>query len=231
MNKALFWDFDGTLTMHSAPWSTSVHRALELAAPGSGISIEAVRPLLKTGFTWHAPELDYTHLIAPECWWENMRRLFHGVCLALGLDEQTALRASALVRELVLDAGNYTLYEDAVPVLQACVAAGYKNYVVSNNYPELAETAEQLGLSPYFSGYIVSALAGYEKPRREIFEAALEKAGRPEFCCMIGDNPVADIAGAKALGIPGILVHNRADSAAEPVCETLSGVLEILNIH
>lgn len=227
MNKAIFWDFDGTLTMHRPLWTKSVHRALELAAPGCGITADDIRPHLQAGFTWHKPELDYTHLIG-EAWWENLRLRFCAVYLDLGVDERCALEASAMVRELVLDTENYTLYDDAVPVLRACMAAGFRNYIVSNNFPELPEIVEKLGLSPFLSGCFVSALVGYEKPRRDIFEAALEAAGHPDICYIVGDNPIADIAGAQAAGIPAVLVHSRAESTADHVCDTLTDVLKIV---
>ncbi|MFF7472762.1 HAD hydrolase-like protein [Streptomyces sp. NPDC008092] len=36
-------------------------------------------------------------------------------------------------------------------------------------------------------------------------------SGRPPRTWMVGDNPVADIAGARAAGIPGILVNPGQD--------------------
>jgi len=36
----------------------------------------------------------------------------------------------------------------------------------------------------------------------------------PTSVWMIGDNPVADVAGAEAVGIPAILVRTRSDGAA-----------------
>ncbi|TMR98815.1 HAD-IA family hydrolase [Nonomuraea basaltis] len=67
-----------------------------------------------------------------------------------------------------------------------------------------------------------SSLAGWEKPRRRIFEAALEQAGWPERVWMIGDNPVADIAGAQASEIPGILVTPSRDGLRPAVQRILT---------
>ena len=46
---------------------------------------------------------------------------------------------------------------------------------------------------------------GYEKPHPQAFRNVLQSLEAPEALWMIGDNPNADIAGAAALGIPGIL--------------------------
>jgi FMN phosphatase YigB (HAD superfamily) len=99
-----------------------------------------------------------------------------------------------------------------------------------SNYPELPEMADKLGLSPWLSGTVVSARVGYEKPRREIFEIALAAAGHPDVCYMTGDNPAAGIAGAQAVGIPAILVHNKPGSTADFVCGSLTDVLGVLRI-
>jgi len=47
-----------------------------------------------------------------------------------------------------------------------------------------------------------------------MFKAALNAAGHPRVVWMVGDNPVADIVGAEAVGIPAILVRNKEDSSA-----------------
>ena len=81
----------------------------------------------------------------------------------------------------------------------------------------------------YFSGYIISADVGFEKPRSEIFQYAISKADNPEICYMVGDNPVADIRGAKEAGMQTILVHsaNGPSQDADYNCE---GLTEIINI-
>jgi FMN phosphatase YigB (HAD superfamily) len=60
---------------------------------------------------------------------------------------------------------------------------------------------------------VTSAAVGVEKPHPLIFRTALDAAGTPTHAWMIGDNPVADVAGAAKLGIPGVLVRVPAFSA------------------
>jgi FMN phosphatase YigB (HAD superfamily) len=232
MNHALFWDFDGTLVRSDSLWTGSVHRALIACAPDCGVGREDIRPLMREGFPWHTPGDDFRRLAAPGEWWAFMCRRFISIYRALGVSEATSAESAGLVRDFVLDIRNYTLYDDAVFALESCRRAGWRNFILSNNYPELAGTVEKLGLSPFFSGTVVSACAGYDKPRGEIFDIVLRLAGRPEPCFMIGDNPTADIKGAKAAGIPAILVHKDIPCEdADHICASLTEILEILRIN
>ncbi|MGH9197011.1 MAG: HAD-IA family hydrolase, partial [Acidimicrobiia bacterium] len=58
-----------------------------------------------------------------------------------------------------------------------------------------------------------SARIGYEKPHPEAFRTVLSHITDADNIWMVGDNPVADVAGAEKVGIPGILV--RTDTSDE----------------
>src|SRR5262249_46650933 len=66
-----------------------------------------------------------------------------------------------------------------------------------------------------------SAATGYEKPHPDAFRLALRVAVDADVVCMIGDSLDADILGAAALGIPGILLR-WPHPAAERFCSDLS---------
>lgn len=139
-----------------------------------------------------------------------------------------ALEINSYFRNKALDPVQYPLYDDAVPTLQKCMELGYKNYILSNNFPELHLAVKALGLSCYFEGCIVSSNVGYEKPRIELFEYALHAAENPKECYMIGDNPVADVLGGKSAGMNTILVHRSEDCGADFYCENLSEIPLVL---
>ena len=87
---------------------------------------------------------------------------------------------------------------------------------------------EGLGLAPYFSGVIVSALVGYDKPQKGIFRLAMEMAGNPQTAYMIGDNPMDDLQGARDAGLIPVGVDRAARAPqAQMGSETLSGLLEL----
>lgn len=227
MNKAVFWDFDGTLACSPALWSRSVLKSLQETVPGCGVSLEEIRPHMKTGFPWHTPYEDFSK-VTDGLWWDRMFRHFCRVYSQFGIPEKDAERAALRVRDMLLDARNYSLCDGAVFILEKSGKLGYKNYILSNNFPELASVADALGLSGYFDGFIISAKVGYDKPRKEIFEFALRLAGSPEKRLMVGDSPEADIQGGRAAGMETVLVHKTADCGADHVFGGLSEIAGIL---
>ncbi len=85
--------------------------------------------------------------------------------------------------------------------------------MLSNHVPELAELIEGLGLGELVGEVFTSAAIGYEKPHPEIFRHALRVCGSPGRVWMVGDNPVADVEGAEAVGVPAVLVRARGRPA------------------
>ncbi len=73
-----------------------------------------------------------------------------------------------------------------------------------------------------------SAQTGYEKPYPEAFRGVLDALSGAEELWMVGDNAAADVAGAKAVGIPAILVRRRREGV-EPYCEDLGGIAAIVD--
>ncbi|MGH2459467.1 MAG: HAD-IA family hydrolase [Chloroflexota bacterium] len=69
-------------------------------------------------------------------------------------------------------------------------------------------------LADGFDLILTSARVGYRKPRPEIFRFALELAGvEPGRALYVGDDPVCDRDGARAVGMPCLLV-DRAKVAS-----------------
>ncbi len=227
MKKAIFWDFDGTLVHSNHLWSGSLLRLITAVAPEKGIKLDEVREHMKTGFTWHTPFDDHSELKG-EKWWDSILERMREICLALGLDSSVAQAVADRMRAEITDVKNYEIYPDAVEMLLFAKEKGYKNYILSNNYPELESVMEKLGLAEFFDGFTVSAILGFDKPRKEIFEHALKLAGYPEHCFMVGDNPYADVKGANSVGIPSVLVHKDADSEARYTFKNLSDMKVIL---
>jgi putative hydrolase of the HAD superfamily len=101
------------------------------------------------------------------------------------------------------------VFEDTRPALQATADAGWRNVILSNHVPELPELVRTLGLEDLVESVFTSAVIGYDKPHPEAFRHALRASGDPARCWMVGDNPVADVGGAEALGIPAVLIRTE----------------------
>jgi HAD superfamily hydrolase (TIGR01509 family) len=225
MNKAIFWDFDGTITYSEHLWSTAAFRA----APDTeryGITFEDIRRHMANGFPWHDENLKL--VLKGQDFWTFLFKKFSLMYQSFGINEREALEAAGQVRNNILDAGNYRVYADAEETLEICKQKGYKNYILSNNYPELEAMIDKLGLASYFDGYSISGVIGHNKPRPEIFAHALAIAQNPDVRYMIGDNPKADIIGGNAAGMRTILVHNNEKSDAAFSSEFLNNIADIL---
>jgi len=228
LEKALFWDFDGTLVYPDKKWSPALFYALQKNQ--CEISIEKIRQYLQSCYTWNTPEISYLENTGQK-WWDKFFTNLETFYNCSKLPREKIKKVNLDFKNKILDCKNYTLYENAEAVLRKCTEAGYKNYILSNNFPELPDVIKDLGLAQYFTDYFVSANIGYEKPRTEIFQHALKTAQFPKICFMIGDNPVADIQGGKSAGMKTILVHtNDVTSGADYQCENLPEIPVISSV-
>jgi HAD superfamily hydrolase (TIGR01549 family) len=110
---------------------------------------------------------------------------------------------------------NFSLYEDALPVLEVLRRRELRIGLISNGQRDLEEFAQHHGL-------LVDAIVGSKdhgriKPDPSIFIAALTALGvSAEETAMVGDSYEDDIEGARALGIRAILLDRDGLRAEEP---------------
>ncbi len=224
--KTIFWDFDGTLVSSPHMWSNSMLEALKDTVPYSAVTIEDIRRYTPHIFTWNYPMEDHT-AYQGENWWEYMNSQFYNTYISLGLSDSEAKIASEKIRPLILRKENYVIFPDAAETLSCLRDKGIRNVILSNNIPELNEIMDEIGLSHYFDGFVISADFGYDKPRRELFEIAKELYPSEKYI-MVGDNPKADVKGGKDAGMTTILVHRGEHPDADYCFDTLSEIIGIL---
>ena len=204
MTRAVLWDFDGTLAHRArGMWSATLAEALDAVLPGHGATVDGLRPGLRDGFPWHMPDTGHAHADA-DAWWTALGPLLVRACAGAGVIVDAAPLVAAM-RERYLDPACWALYDDTLPALAALAA--YRHVVVSNHVPELPALVTALGLP--VDAVVTSAAVGWEKPHARMWAAARAAAGDPDEAWMVGDNPVADVAGAEAAGIPAILVRTE----------------------
>ncbi|MBR4071211.1 MAG: HAD family hydrolase [Clostridia bacterium] len=224
--KVICWDFDGTLVYSEHLWSSSVFRALNETVPKHNLTFSDIRSCMATGFTWHTPYEDYSSMTG-EKWWLFMNRHIYNSYLSLGIERDLAKMATDRVRDIIKETKNYNLYPDTIAVLERARENGYKNVLLSNNYPDLIEVLDALDLTKHFDHLIISALEGYDKPRPEIFEIAKNLYPDGEYI-MVGDNPCADIEGGRAAGMTTVLVHKGYCDEADHCFDDLMSVLTVV---
>lgn len=227
-DKAILWDFDGTLGHRPGMWRTVLVEALVEDDPTCTATAEALRCVLRDEFPWHRSHLAHLHITTPEAWWAEVEQIFIRTYRAMGYSALLAERLASLAHEKYLDLPGWLVYEDALPTLHHLAGEGWRQAILSNHVPELAHIVDHLGLTPYLEVVISSALQGYEKPHPRAFFNALTRLDQPKMVYMIGDNIEADVLGAEAVGIPAILVRNP-DSRATRFCPDLFGIPTLLS--
>ena len=223
MKKVIFWDFDGTLVKENKRFVWALSRSLSFY--GFSVKEEEIEEFLRSVYPW----LNYDRSYEGETdkWWDRFLLSLAPFYDKIGASKEQANEISADYKRRIIEENDYVLHEDTVEVLNATIGMGYENYLLSNNYPELTEMMKRLQIFDLFSGFVVSAHVGYEKPRKELFDYAKKLAG-VQTAVMVGDNPVADVIGAKNAGFTAVLVHRNQPSEADYSFDTLKPILGIL---
>jgi putative hydrolase of the HAD superfamily len=109
--------------------------------------------------------------------------------------------------EDLISAVRFGVYDDVLPALEGLRRDGLRLLVVSNWDCSLGRVLERCGLAEHLDGAVSSAEAGSRKPDPGIFGTALELAGcEPSEALHVGDTSEEDVAGARAAGIPALLI-------------------------
>jgi HAD superfamily hydrolase (TIGR01549 family) len=101
----------------------------------------------------------------------------------------------------------YVLDPDAIALLEALRARGFKIGLVSNWDGTLATTCESVGLHRYVDYIGDSTVFGQTKPAVAFFRHVLAQLGaEPDEAFHVGDHYDADVVGARAAGITPIFL-------------------------
>jgi HAD superfamily hydrolase (TIGR01549 family) len=134
---------------------------------------------------------------------------------AASLAELRARCAEVLSRELgrevsvetMMGAIRFRAFDDASPALAQLRALGLRLVCVSNWDVSLPEVLTRCGLEGALDAVVTSAEAGSRKPDPAIFQPALRLAGcSAAEALYVGDTPAEDVVGARAAGIPALLI-------------------------
>jgi putative hydrolase of the HAD superfamily len=124
----------------------------------------------------------------------------------------------------------YRLYPETLSVLTQLRQEGYMVGVISNWDSRLTAILEGLGLTEHLHHVTISALVGWEKPHRAVFDHALQAVSvSPSRALHIGDSLREDIQGAAQAGLQPLWIQRQeASESAYPVIRDLNGVLDWL---
>lgn len=227
---AVCFDLDGTLLRDDhvddvvREAATECARALGL---GDGFVDDAVRSLHAYWFgVGEGPPLSTvpTDGLPVDVW--------AAVLAAHGIDDADAA-ASAYRRQIALEARSARLYDESLEVLAAVRGEGLRTALITNGPSALQRgKLATVGLDG-FDAVVISGELGHRKPQREIFAHALAVLGvRPQDALHVGDNQVADVAGAREAGLTAAWINRTgAAAASDPhhVVTDLRGLLPLLS--
>lgn len=206
MTTTLIFDADGTLYDETMPKAKAELLTAQLIASRTGYGEGEVYNL----FREVKGEITQSGSLSPDrnnrtVWYaETLRRMntSHGdeaskIDIASKID---AYEASGHYWEVVY--GEVEPYFDLVYILPE-LQSRYRLAVLTDElYDIQVEKVKRLGLSGYFTEIISSEQAGVTKPDKRLFEYALKRLGvSAGESMMIGDNPSADIRGARSVGM------------------------------
>lgn len=123
-------------------------------------------------------------------------------------------------------------------------SAKHKLGLVSNfTYaPVIHAGLRKLGIGRFFNVILVSEAVGWRKPNPRIFEEALKRLGASaKDTVYVGDSPLEDIKGAKAIGMKSVFVpsqfyslellnesQQKPDAIVSDICELLRKFSELI---
>jgi putative hydrolase of the HAD superfamily len=120
--------------------------------------------------------------------------------------------------------------EGAADTLRILRARGRKTGVISNGSTERQQRKLAcMGIGGLLDTVLISEAEGIRKPDPAIFMLACDRCGvRPNESVFVGDNPEADVAGARAAGM--VAIWKRVPWRSAPPSDVLAvdGLVEIL---
>ena len=227
MIKAVFFDFYNTLATHFPPRE----EAWVNACREFGIELEAktlFNSLPAADMYWRDEESrlpidNRTMEEKIELYTEYATMILHEA--GAEVSSEIALQIMAKLRGHKWE---LKAYDDTLPTLKELRDRSLIIGLVSNVVKDMEPTYTELGILPYLDFKVTSSEVGYDKPRPEIFMAALKKAQvKPEESIFVGDQYHLDIVGAHGVGMKGVLIDRNDYSSDITDCPRIHSLTEI----
>ncbi len=214
--RAIFFDAAGTLFESREAIGevyARIARKFGLDAP-----VEAVEAGFRHAFG-SAPPLAFGPEHAPdeirrlerEWWRERVAESFEG----LGTFDDFDAYFDALFAHFG-EPANWRADPEAAPMLNRLKNSGLELGVISNFDFRVYRILDGLGLARFFDSITISSEAGYAKPHREIFAAALARHGIAAGDAIhVGDSAHLDFDAAESAGLGAVLLDPALEGATK----------------
>jgi putative hydrolase of the HAD superfamily len=209
LTRAVFFDVDFTLIHPGPTFQAAGYR--EFCAD-HGVSVDPARfeeAVISAAALLHEP----VEIYDPEIFVRYTTRIIEG----MGGHGPGVDHAAREIYDAWAACHHFDLYDDVADVLRELHDSGLRIGLISNTQRCLASFERHFELEGLFAVALSSSAHGYMKPHRSIFEAALAGAGASAAeSMMVGDSLAHDIAGARAIGMRGVLVARGGTTEQVP---------------
>jgi putative hydrolase of the HAD superfamily len=225
--RAIVFDWGGTLTpFHEIDLADLWAVAARILAPDHAEDLTAALLAVEREF-WARVERDGGHAST------TLDDVLDLAAERTGVAIEEAVRRQATEAHLEAWTPHTYTDPDAAPLLRALRERGVRTGLLSNtHWPR--EWHERIlardGVLDLIDVRVYTSELRHTKPHAEAFAAALGPLGvEPVRAVMVGDRPIDDIAGAKALGMRAVLLPNDfVPAAAVEPDATISRLSELL---
>ncbi len=208
-----------------------------LAGHGHDISDEQVHKAWEVADTWF---WDSYHRSGNDTWGDDAKideawREYHSLMLReLGVEHPDHQLVEAILAAQYAPE-SWELYADVLPAVRELRELGMRLGIVSDWGSNLVPMVNALGLGGALDFVIASGAVGLSKPDPALFRLAATRAGvPPREALMVGDSYRADIEGAEAAGMDGILIRRPEWSdrreAVPPGARVIASLAELPEI-
>jgi putative hydrolase of the HAD superfamily len=144
----------------------------------------------------------------------------------------SALEGKLASAYLAISPYKTALIPGTIDLLEYLKAKEYPMHILTNGFEEVQGIKmEHSGLSPYFDHVITSEFIGVQKPDPKAFLGSAKHVGAHlETSYMIGDNLIADVLGAKKVGMNEVYFNPMADEHDHELKYEITSLLELKSI-
>ena len=159
--------------------------------------------------------------------WKRMSRSLLDFKVA---DDELAKKMSELFLDILPT--KKVLFPHTTQVLDYLQKKKYQLHLITNGFEKIQwSKLNNSGLSNYFTHVVTSEASNSLKPKKEIFDFAMGKAGATlNDSIMLGDNLDADIQGAINAGMDNVFVNHTAVSTTMQPTYTVTHLQQLENI-
>lgn len=210
--RHVFLDFGNTL-VREQPSRFEIYAQ---AAREHGVPIDEgrMRSLMVRAHEELPEEIDGSWRYTDPWFRRYIRRIFG---TELGIEPGSWEAFQARLFERFSDPATFRLFDGARELIADLRAAGLGVGVISNWSPRLPGLIRSLDLEEAFDPVVCSAIERLEKPSRDIFELALERAGiAAEDGLHAGDHLDKDCRAASEVGLATVLVDHAREHSSVP---------------